>query len=246
MKFQIPLIIFVISTLTACTQSIDARYIPGVSLKNNGIEGQKLAIHEFNDKRAPIGSGDAKSKGFVSKQGVWKMGLTYQGIPYQSASIILQDVFIKEFKRVGVDAFKARNDSSSSYSLKGDILSFGFNNDAGLWTVTSNQQVALSLTLSDANGNLVVEKESFSKFDTANEGMAVMHSTNVNKLMNQTLRAVVVDVINRTNEKLSSLGFETISVTINGTPVDWPLKTYAGFSETQPAGSGQHSVFEGI
>lgn len=220
MKLKITIIFLAIAMLGGCTRAIVATYEPGVELEDNGISGKELAVYQFEDARSWIDSNDEKSKSFIGKQGSWKFGLNYENIEFQPVSIILQDVFIKDFKTIGVNAYKGEGSSSPSYSLKGKILNFEFDNEAGFWTVTSRRHVSLALTLSDSEGKALLKNEIFNEVSRENEGMGVMHSTNVDKLMKEALKKVVISVIKRTNTELSSLGFKTLSVSLNGTAIN--------------------------
>lgn len=225
MKLKITMIFLAITMLGGCTRALVATYEPGVELENNGISGKELAIYQFEDVRAWSDSKDEKSKSYIGKQGSWKFGLKYEDIEYQPVSLILQDVFIKDFNTIGVNAYKGEESSSPSYTLKGKILNFEFENETGVWTVTSRRHVSLALTLSDKEGNTLIANELFNEVSRENEGMGVMHSTNVDKLMKEALKKVVVSVINRTNKELSHLGFNTISVSLNGTKIDTGITT---------------------
>ncbi len=233
MKLKITIIFLAIAMLGGCTRALVATYEPGVNLDNNSISGKKIAIYQFEDARAWIDPNDEKSKSFIGKQGSWKFGLKYENVEFQPVSMILQDVFIKDFKTIGVDAYKGEDSSSStSYSLKGKILNFEFENETGVWTVTSRRHVSLALTLSDMEGNALLTNELFNEVSRENEGMGVLHSTNVDRLMKEALKKVVVSVINRTNTELSYLGLETMSVNLNGTKIDTGIvsSSYAEFT----------------
>ncbi|WP_299947623.1 hypothetical protein [uncultured Microbulbifer sp.] len=227
MKLKVTILFFAITILGGCTRALVATYDPGVDLQYNGIAGKKLAVYQFEDTRAWIDSNDEKSNSFVGKQDPWKFGLKYENIEYQPVSVILQDIFIKEFNSVGVDAYKGNDSSPPSYSLTGKILNFEFENEAGVWTVTSRRHVSLALTLSDKDGNVLLANELFNEVSRENEGMGVMHSTNVDRLMKDVLKTVVISVINRTNNELSYLGFKTMSVSLNGTTIDTDIQPIA-------------------
>lgn len=219
MKFKTTAIFLSIAMLGGCTKALVATYEPGQTLNNNNISGKKLAIYQFEDTRAWIDSDDAKSKGFIAMQDTWKFGLKYKGKEFQPVSAILQDVFIDEFKSVGMDAFKGEGVLSPTYSLKGKILNFEFANETGFVTITSRRQVSLALTLSDPSGKPLLANELFNEISRENEGMGVMHSTNVDKLMKEVLKKVVVNVVSRTNSELSYLGFKAVKVSLNGADI---------------------------
>lgn len=219
MKSKILITLLSIAMLGGCTRALNASYEAGVDLENNGIVGKQLAVYQFDDARSWIDPSDKKSQSFIGKQGSWKFGLKYEDVEFQPVALILQDVFIKDFRAVGVDAFKGEDATAPAYSLNGKILNFEFENETGVWTVTSRRHVSLVLTLSDQDGNTLLANELFNEVSRENEGMGVMHSTNVDKLMKEALKKVVVNVINRTNTELSYLGLETMKVSLNGVDV---------------------------
>lgn len=203
--------------LSGCTKAIMAEYDANIVLKDqNSISDQKVAVYPFEDERSWIDASDEKSKSFIAQQGVWKFGINYEGVDYLPVSDVLQDIFIKEFKYVGVDAFKATETVAGAYSLKGKILNFEFENEEGLFTVTSKRHVSLALTLEDPEGHPVFSNELFNALDRENEGLGVLHSTNVEKLMTGALKTAVTSVINRFNQELAKAGEEEIIVTLNG------------------------------
>lgn len=215
-----------IIALSGCTKTLVAEYNPNIKLNNaNAIEKQKIAVFKFEDTRAWIDKKDEKSPSFIAKQGPWKFGLEYEGQAYEPVTAVLQDIFVKEFKTVGVDAFKADSDVAGAYKLEGKILNFEFENEAGLVTVTSRRHVSLALTLTDSNNVPVFSNELFNEIDRENEGMGVMHSTNVEKLMQGVLKTVMVSVVNRFNDKVSEN--VTVSVSINGTNINLETQNYS-------------------
>lgn len=216
MKFKILALVAVSVALGGCTRALVADYREGMSLDANHINGQNLAVHKFQDKRAWIDGSDTKSQSFVGSQSPWKFGLKYKNVEYQAVSNVLQDVFIEEFKALGTNAFKAEDSSLSAFSLDGEILNFEFANEAGMWSVVSRRHVSLALTLTDPNGNVLMKNELFNEVNRENEGGVVRHSTNVDKLMTVALKKVVVAVVERTNAELASTGASLKFVTLNG------------------------------
>lgn len=223
MKSRMLALLLFFVMLSGCTRAIVATYEPNAKVENNSIVGKKLAVYQFEDDRAWIDSENDESRSFVGKQGCWKFGLEYEGSKYQPVSSVIQDVFIKEFKAIGIDAFKGEESQSPGYTLKGKILNFEFENETGVFTITSRRHVSLTLTLSDEEGNDIMANELFNEVSRENEGMGVMHSTNVDKLMNQALRKVVQSVVSRINTEMASLGVETISITLNGSNITHQL-----------------------
>lgn len=219
MKLAVTSVLLSLALLGGCTRAIVATYEPGIDLKNNGIQGTKLAIYQFEDERAWIDSNDEKSKGFIAKQESWRFGLKYENVEFQPVTLVLQDVLIKEFKSVGVEAYKGEESSGPSYSMKGKILNFEFENEQGMFTVTSRRHVSLALTLADQKGKQILANELFNEVSRENEGGGVLHSTNVDKLMKDALKKVIVNVVNRTNSELSSFGVNAVNVSLNGVDI---------------------------
>ena len=224
MKVKLLILLFLILILSGCTRPIVAKYKPGITLENNSISGEKIAIFQFDDQRYWIDSRDEKGNSVVGECGRWKFALKYDDVEFQPVSIVVQDVFIKEFKSIGVDAFKGEKTQNDSYSLKGKIFDFGFKNFQSTWSVESQRYVKLSLTLTNKDGVILFEDEPFEKTDKEDEGMGVTHSKNVDKLMMTALKEVVVSVVTRVNKELANRGVNSISVTLNGVDITPCLK----------------------
>ncbi len=212
-----------------CTRSIDATYNAGIRDGNeNVLTSTKVAVLPFSDQRAWVDSGDDKSKSFVGKQGVWRFGLTFNEQPYTSVSSIVQSVLVSELKTVGVSAVASSNAQKDvNYNLSGRIINFEFENETGFVTVTSRRTVTLALTLTDKDGRSVLNDQLFSEIDREGEGMGVMHSTNVDKLMNRVLKKVVSNVVSQIRTKLS-MGHEIdLRITLNGRRINLEKQAYS-------------------
>ncbi len=207
---------FSILFTTACTNAIDASYQPGIDIDGNRLAGKTIAVHRFEDGRPLIAPDHDKAESFVTRQGAWKIGLKYDDQELPPIAIVLQDVFIDEFQAVGMQAVKAGEAGGSAYTLDGRIMEFGFSNDAGIVTVESSRRVSLELTLADANGEPLFSERVFQSADLENEGMAVAHTTNVDKLMSGRLKEVVTEVVTRANRELADRGVELNDVKLNG------------------------------
>lgn len=113
------------------------------------------------------------------------------------------------------------NNESVDYILGGEILSFEFANDAGVWTVTSRQTVTLSLNLISADGNVVFSNSTFSDSNSENEGMGVLHSTNIDKLVNKVFKNVLVKVFKEISTDLAlDINKININVAINNSFIE--------------------------
>ena len=71
--------------------------------------------------------------------------------------------------------------------------------------------------------------ELFSELDRENEGMAVMHGTNVNKLM-IALKKVITSVVEKINAEYSFNGITHIHVTFNDSDITRQLRQESGYA----------------
>lgn len=208
--------------VTGCTRSLMVNYTGGFD-GNSTIRAaskQKVAIFPFTDERSWVDKSDAQSQSFVGKAGPWKFGLTYGQRDYVPVSSLLQSLFIDEFTAAGYDAFAAEKAvPGSSYALSGRIMTFEFENEKGLLSVTSRRSVTLALTLASKDGSKLVDNLLFSENDRENEGMGVMHSTNADKLLNRAFKKVVSDVLSKLRPQLVANDTIDFRVTLNGIPV---------------------------
>jgi hypothetical protein len=176
-----------------------------------------LGIGKFQDKRAWVKPGDAQSESFIASQGAWKFGVSSKGTDYVPVKTLVQDLFVAEFTKAGVPAkaidqvlpgqdrkalVGAGEQHRTEYVLGGDILVLEFANDAGFVTVTSRRTVTLALVLARTRGADVVLESTFSEAQSEGEGMGVMHSTNLDKLMNRVFRKVVSQVVEQVAAKM--------------------------------------------
>ncbi len=174
---------------------------------------------KFEDRRAWIDRTEPQSLAYVMQQGSWKFGLTHQGKEYVPVQDLVQAILIDEFKRAGLeqvtaipevltkDAVPAMRTAAEQqrlgYVLGGRIHIFEIVNEVGVWTVTSRRAVTLEIHLLQASsGNLALDT-TVSQLDRQGEGMGVMHSTNVDRLMNTVFRQVVTSVVEQVAAKLA-------------------------------------------
>ncbi|WP_299004946.1 hypothetical protein [uncultured Shewanella sp.] len=218
--FKYFFIILSLVFLSGCTKTIDANYQSGINISNNVLENKKIAVHEFEDLRAWIDTSDKKSPSFIAQQGVWRFGLSYQGTDYQKISYILQDIFINELQSVSADAFSFDKNLPFDYELKGKIINFEFENETGFVTVTSKRHVSLQLTLNDNLGQPVVYNEIFNEVDRENEGMGILHSTNVKKLLQNQLKKTITHAIEKFNIEVAKQGVSQVIVSLNGKTIN--------------------------
>ena len=224
-------IVFLIS---GCTRSIPVTYNENMSRLSNAdaINTFSLGVAKFDDKRAWVDKDDHKSESYVGMQSPWKFGLTYQDKDYTPVKDIVQTIFVKELINAGLNAKpvdcviskqnitdiqKINGQNKTDYILGGDILIFEFANDTGVWTTTSRRTVALNLIMIKVNGEEVRLDTAVNETDREFEGMGVLHSTNVDKLMNKVVKKVVNQVIQQVAAKMA-LDYKDISwkITLNG------------------------------
>lgn len=146
------------------------------------------------------------------------MGLTHEGKDYVPVKDVVQSIFVSEFRKAGlqtkpVDLVLSKSNKRDmrgvgdqnglQYVLGGEIFVFEIVNDMGFWTVSSRRSVTLSLLLLNVKDDSSVLDNVFSENQRENEGMVVMHSTNVNKLMNGVFKKVVKQVVEQVAAKMA-------------------------------------------
>lgn len=207
-RISIGIVVTVLTLLSGCTRSLESQYSASYSSdqKTTSISTAKIGIARLDDKRSWVSAGDEKSKSFVAQAGSWKFGLTFAGKEYTPSDIIVRTAISDEFRKLGASVTPieivlgssdlAKYDAAGTaakvdYVLGGDLIVFEFVNETGLVTVTSRRAVSLNLKLKRVNSSRLVVDQNYSQNDRENEGLGVMHATNVNKLMNGALKSVV-------------------------------------------------------
>ena len=212
-----------------CTKSLPINYSEGIEIeKINIINEKSIGITKFKDERSISKSTNIKSQSFIATQSPWQFGLTYENENYCPVNKIINRILYKEMKAAGfnvknIDIIPANQNKqtliniskneSVDYILGGKILTFEFANDAGMWTVTSRQSVTLSLTLISSKGEVLFKNSTFSDSNSKNEGMAVLHSTNVDKLVNNVFKNVLKKVLIEISTELA-VKVESISLNV--------------------------------
>jgi hypothetical protein len=206
----------------ACTRSFPIVYEPQPQTQGlaDAAEMGKVTIGVamFEDKRSWINPSDSKSESFIAMQGPWKFGLTYKEKEYVAVKSIIQDLLVKElnnagFKAKAVDKVvsktnqdglkEAFTDKSMDYYLGGQILTFEFVNETGIVTVTSRRSATINLNLYK-NPNLVPAVDvAIVETDRENEGLGVLHTTNIKKLMDRVFRKVAQQITTKIAEQVS-------------------------------------------
>ncbi len=206
---------------TGCTRSLEVKYNPGFA-PSAGIKAQakeRVAIVDLTDARSWVDKSDEQSKTFFAKAGSWKFGLTYDGKDYVPVAKVVQSLFVEDFKSAGFDAFAAKEATPGAYSISGKVVVFEFENEKGVFTVTARRSVSLALTITGKDGAKLAADTLFTENDREGEGMGVMHSTNLDKLLHGPFKKVVGQVITKLQAKLVASDPVEVHVSVNGVPV---------------------------
>ncbi len=209
---KIALISFAALLLGGCTRSIESQYTPSFTKGTDQavLSGAKIGVAKLEDKRSWVAAGDEQSKSFIGQAGSWKFGLTFGGKEFTPVDTIVRTAIVEELRRAGaasvaIDTTLGSKDLSKfdataaaakvDYVLGGDLTVFEFVNETGLVTVTSRRAVSLSIKMKRVGKDALVIDQSYVQNDRENEGLGVMHSTNVNKLLNNALRNSVHKIV---------------------------------------------------
>ena len=204
--------------LPGCTHSIDVSYqADAVRLTNASVlEQVTVGVAKFEDKRAWVEADDPKTESLVSQSGPHKFGLTYLEKDYFPVKDLIQDVLVKEMILAGIkakalDLVLSKNNvtgaadlgkDAGDYQVGGQILAFDFNNQAGMWTVTSRRTVIVNLNLYRRGETQPLLEQPISEMDTKEYAMGVTHSVNVETLVNDVFRKVAHQIVQRTADKI--------------------------------------------
>jgi hypothetical protein len=205
-------------TSTACTRSITLNYQPGLAL-NRPVKSTsaKIGVARFEDKRAWVKPGDSETESYISSAGSWKFAMGYKDKEYMPVNELVQALFVEEFQRGGLKAqaldnqgkwdedslVKLGKDNQLDYVVGGKILGFEFANDTGVVTVDSRRTVTLSLDILRVDGKVPSNSRIFTETVNENEGMGVLHSTNVDKLVNGVFKKVLGEIILKVSDQLA-------------------------------------------
>jgi hypothetical protein len=238
-KWSLLIYVGIILILTGCTRSISATYNADMTrLSNaNALANVSLGVAKFEDKRGWVNADDSKSESYIAMQSPWKFGITYQDKEYTPVKDVIQTIFIKELTNAGINAKPIAQIISKQninhvrdlsekdkidYIIGGQILVFEFVNDTGVWTVGSRRTVTLNLIMVKMNGEEVLLDTNYNETQNENEGMGVLHSTNVDKLMNIVVKKVIKQVIQEVATKMA-LNYNDVSwkIVFNGKTYDF-------------------------
>lgn len=196
-------LLIVLFGATGCTRSFLATYKVGQPVLVPGDSRVTIAVAKFVDKRSFVRPSDKKSVAYIATQGPWQFGLTYKGTSFTPVSDLLQDAAVDELNAAGFVALKQQvSGAPSDYVLGGEVINFEFANDAGMWRVTSRRAVTINLELRKFDGSPVFASQLINETDTENEGMGVLHTTNVEKLINGALKRALTKTVDTVAEAL--------------------------------------------
>lgn len=212
-------VVMAVTCLSGCTHTIDVAYQPdSIRLMNaSALEHLTVGVAKFEDKRAWVESSEPKTESFVSQMGSHKFGLTYLGKDYFPVKDLIQDALIKELTLAGIKAkaldtvlskSSGKNtanlgNDAGEYQVGGQILAFDFNNQAGMWTVTSRRTVIINLNLYRNSEAQPFFEQSLSEMDTKEYAMGVTHSVNIETLVNEIFKKVAHQIVQQTAEKIA-------------------------------------------
>ncbi len=218
MKAKLILLAIAVIALSGCTRSIATKYEEGLTLSSNTLQGKSFNVEAFEDKRAWIDPSDSKSLSFIAQQGTWRFGIDYAGTEYFPVNNMLQDIIIRELNAAGANAAVA-GESDADYTVSGQIQKFEFENEAGFVTVTSRRHISIAVTVTDNQGNQLLSNELFNELDRENEGMGVLHTTNVDKLLGPVLKNILTQVLDKMSTELAYMGADNVRLLVNGVDV---------------------------
>ena len=208
----------ILFTLAGCTRSIEVAYQVGTTrLPASSLDRATLGVAKFEDQRSWVDKEDPKSGSYVAQQGSWRFGMTYDQKDYTPAATLIQQILLTELANAGIsvkavdrvlskqnkrDIIKLEEQNRFDYLLGGEILVFEFVNEVGFWTITSRRAATISLLLvRTKDGENTIDKL-FNESEREGEGMAVMHSTNLDKLVNGVFKKVAGQIVQEVAMKL--------------------------------------------
>ncbi len=205
---------------SACTRSLEATYAPAMTPleQADALRSARLGIARFQDVRRTVRADEPASSAYIASAGAWRFGLTYQGREMTPVADLVQSLFVEEFGRGGVrssplpevltkDALPAMRAAGEravvDHVLGGRIAVFEFENEDKFWYVRSRRSVALEIhLLRVAEGALTLDTTATGT-DEKDEGLGILHTTNVDRLLNRVFRLVVFKVVEEVARKLA-------------------------------------------
>lgn len=206
--------------VSGCTRSIEMTYTPSLYRLSQAdqLRGIVLGVGKLEDRRSWVDRSEVQSRGYVMQAGPWRFGLTHQKQEFVPVGDLVQSLFVDEFTRAGIETKpipqvltketapamrEAGGQAGAAYVLGGRVLVFEIVNEQNFWTVTSRRAITLEINLMQARSGDFVLDTTITQLDRRNEGMGVLHSTNVDRLMNTVFRQVVTQVVEQVAAKLA-------------------------------------------
>ena len=205
--------------LTGCTRSLEYTYTPAVTRLAGADKAARMSIGvaKFSDTRSWIDAKDDKGRSYIAQQAAWRFGITHDGREFTPVDELLQALFIRGLANAGfrtrpLDSVASKATApalrdagaraGTTFVLGGEILVFEFVNEQGFWTITSRRAVTLALYLARIDDGQPIVDSTFTEAQREGEGMGVLHTTNVDKLMNGVLKTVIQRVVAEVAQKL--------------------------------------------
>jgi len=203
-----------------CTRSYDAKYVPAMVplAQADQLRAVRLGIGKFQDARSSVKADEPETAAHVAQQGPWRFGLTHNGREMTPVADLVQALFVEEFGRAGIrssalpevltkDALPAMRTAGEKASvdhvLGGRIVVFEWANEDKFWYIRSRRSVALEIyLLRVAESSLLLDTVATGT-DEKDEGMGVLHTTNIDRLLNRVFRLVVFKVVEEVAQKLA-------------------------------------------
>jgi hypothetical protein len=214
------LVLVVLLLAWGCTGSIEMTYTPSVDRlpQADQLKGIKVGIAKLEDRRSSVDRTDAKTLSYFMEQGLRRFALTHRNKDYAPVTNIIQELFVEEFTRAGIEATavdrvlskdalpamrEAGTAAKTAYVLGGRIHVFEVVNEPGVVTVTSRRAITLEIHLAQVATGALPLDTTVSFNDRRDEGMGSSHRARVDRLMNTVFRQVVSDVVEKVAAKLN-------------------------------------------
>jgi hypothetical protein len=214
------LLVLGLASTVGCTRSLQMSYTPSLYrlARADQLRGVVLGVGKLEDRRSWIERSDPESQSYVMQSGPWRFGLTYKTKEFVAVADLVQSLLVDEFTRAGIEtkplpAVLTKDDApamraagqeqAAAYALGGRVHVFEIVNEQGFWTVTSRRAITLEIHVVQVNTGAVLVDSTVTQNDRQNEGMGVLHSTNVDRLMNTVFRQVVTQVVEQVAAKLA-------------------------------------------
>jgi len=203
-----------------CTRAMEVSYNADVQRLSQADALGKIpvGVAKFEDKRAWVDKSDPQTLSYVGQAGAWKFGMDYKGKEYVPVRDVVQEVLVESFNKAGLSAkpidqilakegrlgFRQVGERHGfHYVLGGEILVFEWANEKGFFTVTSRPAVTLQLVMVRVTDENPVLDTVVNESERQSEGLGVLHSTNLDRLMNTVFKQVVQKVIMEVATKLA-------------------------------------------